>query len=92
MIIINYVTHRCYSWLYNSDCLFDFCKLQSPTVIQFLKYVLSEENIADIGTKALFGQDFRFKRQGLIGVQEGEAIEESVKRVKKIVTFDEATD
>ena len=57
-----------------------------------IEYVLSEANIAYIGTKALFGQDFRFKRQGLIGVQKGEAIEEPVKRVKKIVTFDNATD
>ena len=72
--------------------LLNWCREQVKSGLISIEYVLSEENIADIGTKALFGQDFRFKRQGLIGVQEGEAIEESVKRVKKIVTFDDATD
>ncbi len=72
--------------------LLNWCREQVKSGLVSIEYVLSEENIDDIGTKALFGQDFRFKRQGLIGVQEGEAMEEPVKRVKKIVTFDDATD
>ena len=72
--------------------LLNWCREQVKSGLVSIEYVMSEENIADIGTKVLFGQDFRFKRQGLIGVQEGEAIEEPVKRVKKIVTFDDATD
>ena len=65
--------------------LLNWCREQIKSGLVSIEYVLSEEIIADIGTRALFGRDFRFKRQGLIGVQEGEAIEEPVKRVKKIV-------
>jgi hypothetical protein len=51
----------------------------------------SEKNIADIGSKAIFGQDFKFKRQGLIGLQEGEVAVQPLKRPKK-VTFNDVID
>ena len=54
-----------------------------------MEHIDSELNIADIGWKPIFGQDFRFKRQGLIGLQDGEQQELPIKRVKKsVVAFD----
>jgi hypothetical protein len=47
----------------------------------------SEENIADIGSKAIFGQDFIHKQQGLMGLQEGENAVPAMKRAKKVVKF-----
>ena len=49
------------------------------------------EHVADIGTKAIFGQDFVYKRQGLLGLQDGEVAVQSLKRTKK-VTFNDVVD
>ena len=48
-----------------------------------LDYVLTEENIADILTKSLYGEDFQYKRQGLTGVQVGEELKKPVLRKRK---------
>ena len=48
-----------------------------------LEYVLTEENIADILTKAIYGGDFLYKKQGLMGVQVGDDLLEPVFRKRK---------
>ena len=53
-----------------------------------LEYVLTEENIADILTKALDGKDFQYKKQGLMGVQIGQEPLISVSRKRKAGTED----
>ena len=68
--------------------LIHFCREKVKHGLIAVEHIDSELNIADIGSKPIFGQDFRFKRQGLIGLQEGEHQELPIKRVKKIVTFD----
>ena len=56
-----------------------------------MEHVDSEKNIADIGTKAIFGQDFVYKRQGLLGLQDGEVAVQPLKRTKK-VAFNDVVD
>jgi len=75
-------------WTKNFMMLIHFCHKKVKHGLIAVEYIDSELNIADIGSKPIFGQDFRFKRQGLIGLQEGEHQELPIKRVKKIVTFD----
>jgi hypothetical protein len=38
-----------------------------------IEYIQSEKNVADILTKGIFGRDFVYKRQKLLGLQVGEA-------------------
>ena len=68
--------------------LINYCREKVKHGLIEVEHIDSELNIADIGSKPIFGQDFRFKRQGLIGLQEGEQQEHPIKRVKRIVTFD----
>ena len=68
--------------------LINYCREKVKYGLIEVEHIDSELNIADIGSKPIFGQDFRFKRQGLIGLQEGEQQEHPIKRVKRIVTFD----
>lgn len=56
-----------------------------------MEHLDSEKNIADIGTKAIFGQDFVYKRQGLLGLQDGEVAVQPLKRTKK-VAFNDVVD
>ena len=51
--------------------LIHYCREQVRNGLVRIEHVNSEKNIADIGSKAIFGQDFKFKRQGLLGLQEG---------------------
>jgi hypothetical protein len=69
--------------------LIHYCREKVKYGLIKVEHIDSELNIADIGSKPIFGQDNRFKRQGLIGLQDGEQQELSIKRVKKsVVAFD----
>ena len=69
--------------------LIHFCREKVKYGLIAVEHIDTELNIADISLKSILGQDFRFKRQGLIGLQDGEQQELPVKRVKKsVVTFD----
>ena len=71
--------------------LIHYCREQVKSGLIRVEHVDSEKNIADIGTKAIFGQDFVYKRQGLLGLQDGEVAVQPLKRLKK-VTFNEVVD
>jgi len=71
--------------------LIHYCREQERNGLVRIEHVDSEKNIADIGSKAIFVQDFKFKRQGLIGLQEGEVAIQALKRPKK-VTFNDVID
>jgi hypothetical protein len=69
--------------------LIHYCREKVKYGLIKVKRIDSKLNIADIDSKPIFGQDFRFKRQGLIGLQDGEQQELPIKRVKKsVVIFD----
>lgn len=69
--------------------LIHYCREQVQSGLISVSHVDSEENIADIGSKAIYGQDFVFKRQGLMGLQEGEQAVQPVKRVKGVTFTDD---
>ena len=71
--------------------LIHYCREQVRNGLVRIEHVNSEKNIADIGSKAIFGQDFKFKRQGLLGLQEGEVAVQPLKRPRK-VTFNDVID
>jgi hypothetical protein len=71
--------------------LIHYCREQVKSGLIRIEHVDSEKNIADIGTKAIFGQDFVYKRQGLLGLQDGEVAVQPLKRLKR-VTFNEVVD
>lgn len=71
--------------------LIHYCREQVRNGLVRIEHVDSEKNIADIGSKAIFGQDFKFKRQGLLGLQEGEVAVQPLKRPRK-VTFNDVID
>jgi hypothetical protein len=60
--------------------LINYCRERVRSGLISVEHIDSELNIADIGSKPIFGQDFRFKRQGLIGRQDGEPVEQPIKR------------
>ena len=57
-----------------------------------IHYCREQENIADLGFKAIFGQDFLYKKQGLMGLQENEETAKPLKRPEKKVKFSEIAD
>ena len=69
--------------------LIHYCREQVQSGLISVSHVDSEKNIADIGSKAIYGQDFVFKRKGLMGLQEGEQAVQPVKRVKGVTFTDD---
>ena len=72
--------------------LIHYCREQVKNGLVKIEHVNSEENIADLGSKAIFGQDFLYKRQGLMGLQEDEEPVKPLKRLEKKVKFSEVVD
>jgi hypothetical protein len=49
-----------------------YVKEQVERGVVSIEYIQSELNVADILTKAIFGRDFVYKRQRILGLQVGE--------------------
>ena len=69
--------------------LIHYCREKVQSGLISISHVDSEENIADIGSKAIYGQDFLYKRQGLLGLQLGEQAVQPLKRVRKSTLVDD---
>jgi hypothetical protein len=49
-----------------------YVKEQVERGVITIEYIQSEKNVADILTKGIFGRDFVYKRQKILGLQVGE--------------------
>jgi hypothetical protein len=67
--------------------LINFCREKVEEGLVRLEHVETMENVADILTKHVFGQDYFYKRQKLLGLDEMEAVIGPVlsKRFKKVI-------
>ena len=52
--------------------LINYCKEKIDKKLISLEKIASEENVADILTKPIFGADFQYKRQQLLGIKGSE--------------------
>jgi hypothetical protein len=52
--------------------LINYCREKVQEGLVRVKHIATEENIADILTKNIFGQDFMHKRQRLLGMENNE--------------------
>ena len=67
--------------------LIHYCREKIREGLISIEHVDSEETIADIGSNAIYDQDFIHKRQGLMGLQTDKDAVPCMKRAKKVVKF-----